>query len=74
MSEIWKVDNDTYHADRSCDSSSTLKVARKSLELYEVFITRKNQYFFCIFCANSSNNIVCFCTIHLKKLVRHIVL
>ena len=35
MSEIWKVDNDTYHADRSCDSSSTLKVARKSLELYE---------------------------------------
>ena len=33
--EIWDVENEEYHADRTADSSSTLKVARKSIELYE---------------------------------------
>ena len=35
MSEIWEVNNEEYHAERMHDSSSTLKVARKSLQLYE---------------------------------------
>lgn len=38
--EVWDVDNQAYHADRGADSSSSLKVARRSLELYEsVYIT-----------------------------------
>ena len=32
--ELWEVGNNEYHDDRTADSSSTLKVARKSLELY----------------------------------------
>ncbi len=33
--ELWEVGHDDYHSDRTRDSSSTLKTARQSLQLYE---------------------------------------
>jgi len=33
--EHWEVDNTDYHADRTCDSSSTLKLARQSMAAYQ---------------------------------------